>query len=64
MKTTQRLAKGKASHPRTSALPEPAESDLDQVVGSLRSEGKAKTLAQMESAIKREVNRRHRRGRY
>ena len=40
------------------------EVDLDQVVGCLRSKRKSKTLAQMNSAIRREVMRRHDRGRY
>lgn len=37
---------------------------LDEVAGCLRSRGKAKTLSQMEAAIKREVTRRHYSGRY
>ena len=37
---------------------------LDEVAGCLRSKGKAKTLAQMDAAIAREVIRRHDRGRY
>ena len=37
---------------------------LDEVAGCLRFKGKAKTLAQMDAAIKREVPRRHDRGRY
>jgi AbrB family looped-hinge helix DNA binding protein len=41
-----------------------SETSLDQVVGCLRSRGKAKTLAQMDRAIEREVIRRHGRGRY
>ncbi|MGA2183089.1 MAG: AbrB/MazE/SpoVT family DNA-binding domain-containing protein [Bryobacteraceae bacterium] len=36
---------------------------LDEVAGCLRFKGKAKTLAQMDAAIKREVARRHDRGR-
>jgi AbrB family looped-hinge helix DNA binding protein len=40
------------------------ETNLDQVAGLLRSKGKAKTLAQMDAAITREVIRRHDRGRY
>jgi AbrB family looped-hinge helix DNA binding protein len=40
------------------------ESSLDEVAGSLRSKGKPKTLTQMRDAVKREVNRRHDRGRY
>jgi AbrB family looped-hinge helix DNA binding protein len=40
------------------------EVDLGQVVGCLRSKRKSKTLAQMSSAIGREVMRRHDRGRY
>jgi hypothetical protein len=34
------------------------ETPLDEVAGSLKFKGKAKTLAQMEAAIGREVNRR------
>jgi AbrB family looped-hinge helix DNA binding protein len=37
---------------------------LDQVVGCLKYQGKAKTLAEMDSAIGEEVMRRHERGRY
>jgi AbrB family looped-hinge helix DNA binding protein len=37
---------------------------LDQVVGCLRYTGKAKTIAQMDAAIGREVTRRHDLGRY
>ncbi len=37
---------------------------LDEVVGCLRSKGKAKTLRQMDSAIDREVARRYESGRY
>jgi AbrB family looped-hinge helix DNA binding protein len=37
---------------------------LEEVAGCLRSKGKAKTLAQMDAAIAREVSRRHDRGRY
>jgi AbrB family looped-hinge helix DNA binding protein len=37
---------------------------LDQVAGCLKFKAKAKTLAQMDAAIKREVTRRHDRGRY
>jgi AbrB family looped-hinge helix DNA binding protein len=37
---------------------------LDEVAGCLRYRGKAKTLAQMDAAISREVARRHDRGRY
>jgi AbrB family looped-hinge helix DNA binding protein len=40
------------------------EVDLDQVAGCLRSKRKSKTLAEMNSAIGREVMRRHDRGRY
>jgi AbrB family looped-hinge helix DNA binding protein len=40
------------------------EADLDEVAGCLRSKRKPKTTAQMESAIVREVKRRHDRGRY
>jgi AbrB family looped-hinge helix DNA binding protein len=38
--------------------------ELDQVVGCLRYKGKPKTIAQMHSAIRREVKRRHDSGRY
>jgi AbrB family looped-hinge helix DNA binding protein len=38
--------------------------DLDQVAGCLRSKRKPKTLAQMSTAIGREVIRRYDRGRY
>jgi AbrB family looped-hinge helix DNA binding protein len=41
-----------------------SEADLDQVAGCLRSKRKAKTPAQMGTAIVREVMRRHDRGRY
>jgi AbrB family looped-hinge helix DNA binding protein len=37
---------------------------LDDVAGCLRSKGKPKTPAQMRAAIRREVMRRHDRGRY
>jgi AbrB family looped-hinge helix DNA binding protein len=37
---------------------------IDEVAGCLRRSGKAKTLAQMRSAVGREVTRRHDRGRY
>lgn len=37
---------------------------LDEVVGCLKYKGKAKTLAQMDAAIGREVSRRHDSGRY
>ncbi|MGA7413019.1 MAG: AbrB/MazE/SpoVT family DNA-binding domain-containing protein [Bryobacteraceae bacterium] len=40
------------------------ETTLDQVAGCLRSKRKPKTIAQMAGAIKREVTRRHDRGRY
>jgi AbrB family looped-hinge helix DNA binding protein len=40
------------------------ETDLDQVVGCLRSKRKLKTPAQMRAAVEREVMRRHDRGRY
>ena len=40
------------------------ESDLADVAGCLRSKRKSKTPAQMRSAIRREVIRRHDRGRY
>ncbi len=38
--------------------------ELAEVAGCLRYKGKAKTLAQMQAAIGREVRRRHGRGRY
>jgi AbrB family looped-hinge helix DNA binding protein len=38
--------------------------DLDDVVGCLQSKGKSKTLAQMSTAVGREVIRRHDRGRF
>jgi AbrB family looped-hinge helix DNA binding protein len=38
--------------------------DLGQVTGCLRSERKSKTPAQMGAAVRREVMRRHDRGRY
>lgn len=41
-----------------------SETDLDQVAGCLRSKRKSKTPAQMDRAIRREVIRRHDRGRY
>ena len=40
------------------------EVGLDEVAGCLRSKRKPKTLAQMGAAIRREVIRRHDRGRY
>jgi AbrB family looped-hinge helix DNA binding protein len=40
------------------------ETDLEEVAGGLRSKRKAKTVAQMRTARKREVIRRHDRGRY
>jgi AbrB family looped-hinge helix DNA binding protein len=40
------------------------ESDLEEVAGCLRSKRKAATLAEMRTAIEREVSRRHDRGRY
>ena len=40
------------------------ETELDTVAGCLRSKGKPKTLAQMNDAIRRELMRRHDRGRY
>jgi AbrB family looped-hinge helix DNA binding protein len=39
-------------------------SRLEDVAGSLRYTGKAKTLAEMEEGIRTEVKRRHARGRY
>lgn len=41
-----------------------APSRLEDVAGSLRYTGKAKTLVQMDEAIRVEVKRRHARGRY
>src|SRR6476660_3763715 len=40
------------------------DTDLDEVAGCLRSKRKPKTPAQMRAAIRREVIRRHDRGRY
>ena len=40
------------------------ETSLDQVAGCLRPQRKSKTVAQMNAAIRREVLRRHDRGRY
>lgn len=40
------------------------ETALDEVAGTLRFKRKTKTPAQMRSAIRREVMRRHDRGRY
>jgi AbrB family looped-hinge helix DNA binding protein len=40
------------------------ETGLDQVAGCLRSKRKSKTLAQMRTAIRDEVMRRHDRSRY
>ena len=40
------------------------ETSLDQVAGCLRPQRKSKTVAQMRAAIRREVMRRHDRGRY
>ena len=40
------------------------ETSLDQVAGCLRSQRKAKTVAQMHAAVQREVTLRHDRGRY
>jgi hypothetical protein len=46
-------------------LPAPfPETDLEEVAGCLRFKRKAKTVAQMNAAIVREVVRRHRIGRY
>lgn len=41
-----------------------APSDLDEVAGCLKSKRKSKTPSQMDTAIGREVIRRHDRGRY
>ena len=40
------------------------QTELDQVVGCLRSKRRSITPAQIRAAIGREVNRRHDRGRY
>jgi AbrB family looped-hinge helix DNA binding protein len=40
------------------------QTELDEVAGCLRSKHKSTTLAQMRTAIGREVTRRHDRGRY
>jgi AbrB family looped-hinge helix DNA binding protein len=40
------------------------ETSLATVVGCLKYKGKPKTLAQMDASIRREVKRRHDRGRY
>ncbi len=40
------------------------ETSLEQVAGCLRPPRKSKTVAQMHAAIRREVMRRHDRGRY
>jgi AbrB family looped-hinge helix DNA binding protein len=40
------------------------ETSLDQVAGCLLPRRKSKTVAQMHEAIRREVTRRHDRGRY
>jgi AbrB family looped-hinge helix DNA binding protein len=40
------------------------EAELDMVAGCLRSKRKSKTLAQMDAGVRREVTRRHDRGRY
>ena len=40
------------------------DASLDEVAGCLPYKGKTKTLAQMRAAIRREVTRRHDRGRY
>jgi AbrB family looped-hinge helix DNA binding protein len=37
---------------------------IEEVVGCLRFKGKAKTIAQMDKGIEREVKRRHDRSRY
>ncbi len=46
---------------RVDAFP---KAELDQVAGSLRWKTKPKTLAEMDGAVEREVNRRHHGGRY
>jgi len=40
------------------------ETELDDVAGCLRSKRQSRTQAQMDAAIRREVIRRHDRGRY
>ncbi|MGD0577418.1 MAG: AbrB/MazE/SpoVT family DNA-binding domain-containing protein [Bryobacteraceae bacterium] len=40
------------------------QTNIDEVAGCLRYSGKPKTLAKMRAGIKREVKRRHDRGRY
>jgi AbrB family looped-hinge helix DNA binding protein len=40
------------------------DADLDQVAGCLRARGRARKPAQMRDAVRREVMRRHDRGRY
>jgi len=40
------------------------ETEFDTVAGCLRSKRKSKTLAQMDTGVRREVTRRHDRGRY
>jgi AbrB family looped-hinge helix DNA binding protein len=40
------------------------ESKLDEVAGYLRWKGKPKSVSEMNTAIEREVRRRHDRGRY
>lgn len=40
------------------------DADLDQVAGCLRARGRAREPAQMRDAVRREVMRRHDRGRY
>jgi AbrB family looped-hinge helix DNA binding protein len=40
------------------------ETDLEEVAGCLRTKRKAKTVAQMQTAVEREVIRRRDRGRY
>lgn len=48
-------------------LPKPIRSmpnaTLEMVVGALHRQGRAKTLEQMDSAVQREVRRRHKLGR-
>ena len=40
------------------------ETELDDVAGWVRSDGPAKTIGEMDEGIRREVTRRHDRGRY
>jgi hypothetical protein len=55
--------KHRVEEPGTAATVFPVTT-LDEVVGLLRYKGKPKTLEQMNAGIRREVARRHKRGRY